>query len=494
MHRNGVRHALDPRRPDVQEHRRKRLATANIQRMPPVPIFLPEPGLGTPRGDVTHRSWSTLLAMTRPDARPDLVRGLLQSCYVIEHARANTQRLWGGDFLKDANATTQRAERLGRLLDDEGFRRPDEVIEEHSRWFRSLCGDHPTDVGLGAAVLHNFSKWSDVFAGPYLGDDADGFIELGHIFTRAEADIPPMTEELAFLDDQPLPEGRRFVVLTDVHVGSRPVELAQAAIADINAIDPEFVVIPGDFTEDGEPEQFALAKEIFDGLNCPYYAVLGNHDAVQRSTRLGTGTKFYEETFGFPAQDFIIYCGELQVALVDSTDPTAAPFPDWDVGRGSVGGIAAGVESGALEPGQAEELAERLDPARRTLVVQHHELHPFSGFPPVKFALREEDAAAELDALADHNLVGIVAGHTHRSAVMPVAPRIGGRATTQLEIPALKDWPHVYSVVGVTDDAVQVVVRQVSNRDIVWDLSKRMLRLQRRFHIGPWADLAYTFR
>ncbi len=427
--------------------------------------------------------------MTRPDARPDLVRSLLQSCYVIERARANTQRLWGGDFLRDAEATTKRAERLGRLLDDEGYRRTDEVIDQHTLWWSSLCGDHPTEVPLGAAVLHNFSKWSDLFAGPYLGDDEDEFTALGRQFTRAETDPVPMTEELAFLDDPPLPDGRRFVVLTDVHMGSRPIELAQAAIADINALEPEFVVIPGDFTEDGEPEQFTLAKQIFDGLDCPYYAVLGNHDAVQRSTRLPTGEKFFEETFGIPAQDFVVECGDLQVALVDSTDPTASPFPDWDISKGTVGGEAAGVDSGALKPGQAEELVARLDRERRTLVVQHHELHPFSGFPPVKFAIREEDAQAELDALKNHELVGVVAGHTHRSAVLP----IGDGSVTQLEIPALKDWPHAYSVVGVTDTAVQVVVRQISNRDIVWGLTKRMLPLQRRFHLGPWADLAYTF-
>ena len=37
-------------------------------------------------------------------------------------------------------------------------------------------------------------------------------------------------------------------------------------MAEINEINPEFVVIPGDFTEDGEPEQFRLAREIFEGL------------------------------------------------------------------------------------------------------------------------------------------------------------------------------------------------------------------------------------
>src|SRR5439155_4839318 len=140
------------------------------------------------------------------------------------------------------------------------------------------------------------------------------------------------------------------------------------------------------------------AKEILDGLACPYYVVMGNHDAVQRSTRDGAGERFYKEAFGIEAQDHVVEIGDLQVALVDSTDPTASPFPDWDVSKGSVGGDAAGTDSGALKPGQAQALAARLDETRPTLLVQHHELHPFPGFPPVKFALREEDAADELDA------------------------------------------------------------------------------------------------
>jgi len=427
--------------------------------------------------------------MTNPEARPDLLRGLLQSCYVIEHAREGVQRRWGGGFDRDAERTAVRASRLGRLLDDKGFRRPDEVIAAHTDWFESLCGSEPAEVPLGAAVLHNFGKWSDVFCEPYL-DDITEFIELATEHTRVETEYKTMSEKEAFLPSADLPSGRRFVILTDVHIGSRGREhLARRAVSEINEIGPEFVVMPGDFTEDGEPEQFALAREIFDGLTCPYYAVLGNHDAVQRSTRAAIGEKLYAETFGLESQDFVLECGDLQVALVDSTDPTASPFPDWDVSRGSVGGESAGVDSGALRPGQATELAERIDKTRPVLVVQHHELHPFPGFPPVKFALREEDAAAELDALRDHNLVGLVAGHTHRSAVL----QVGDGSVTQLEIPALKDWPHAYSVVGVSDDGVQVVVRQVSDRDIVWRFSREIPPLMRRFALGPWANLSYNF-
>src|SRR5947209_2398424 len=126
--------------------------------------------------------------MTDTDVRIDLVRGLLQSCYVIEHARMGVQRKWSGSFDRDAEHTEKRATRLGRLLDERGFRRPDEVIEPHTAWFMGLCGSHSEEVPLGAAVLHQFSKWSDVFCAPYL-DDIQEFIDLGREYTRVEMDV-----------------------------------------------------------------------------------------------------------------------------------------------------------------------------------------------------------------------------------------------------------------------------------------------------------------
>jgi hypothetical protein len=46
----------------------------------------------------------------------------------------------------------------------------------------------------------------------------------------------------------------------------------------------------------------------------------------------------------------------------------------------------------------------------------------------------------------------------------------------------------------VTDTSVQVVVRQVADKDLIWRFAKDMLPLTRKFHIGPWADLSYTYR
>ena len=425
-----------------------------------------------------------------PGAREDLVRSSLQSCYVIEHARANLQHTWGGPFESDAQRTAQRADRLGRLLDERGYRRTDEVIAPHTQWFESLCGSRPDEVPLGSAVLHTFGKWGEVYAGPYLGADFDEFRMLGAEHARVDMEFREMFEDEAILPTPEHPEGPRFVVFTDIHIGSKGREaLARAAVADINAMAPEFVVIPGDITEDGEPEQFRLVREILDGLASPYYVVPGNHDTVQRSTREPFGEKFFAEAFGFEPADRVVELGDLQVALVDSTDPTPGPFPDWDIATARIGGEAAGVDSGALRPGQAETLAQRLDPTRPAVLVQHHELHPFPGFPPVRFALREEDAEAELAALANHRLVGVIAGHTHRSAVLEV----GSGSVKQLEVPALKDWPFAFSVCTLTDAGLRVDVRQVSDRKAVLRMTKGLPPLMTRFAFGPLSDLTYTF-
>jgi hypothetical protein len=174
------------------------------------------------------------------EIREDLLRGLLQSCYVIEHARAGVQGRWGGDFDRDASRTLQRAERLGSLLDEKGFRRTEEVVGPHTDWFESLAGSAPDEVPLGAAALHQFGKWAEVYAGPYLDGDIDDFRDLGREHARVELEVRTMNEGEAFLDPTALPQGRRFVVLTDIHVGSRGREvLLRSAIDDINALEPE---------------------------------------------------------------------------------------------------------------------------------------------------------------------------------------------------------------------------------------------------------------
>ena len=58
---------------------------------------------------------------------------------------------------------------------------------------------------------------------------------------------------------------------------------SEAFVESVNNLpDPiDFVLHTGDITNYGEPAEYARAKEIFQGLNCPIYYANGNHDKIE---------------------------------------------------------------------------------------------------------------------------------------------------------------------------------------------------------------------
>lgn len=430
--------------------------------------------------------------MAPPEARWDLVEGLLQSMLVLESSRARLLAAWAGEFSGDADNAAKRADRLLRLVREMQIDLPaPAIVDGFADSLRTVCGAAPADVHLGAAFLARLGAWPDTYAGPYLADDAEEFAALGRAELRFPAPARTLTEDEAVLaSGEPL-DRPRFAILTDIHVGNARAEpLARRAVADINQAGVDFVVVPGDITDDGEPEQFALAKQILDELDAPVHVVLGNHDTVRRSTRAECGAELFADAFGYPPRDVVLRCGELQVALVDTSDPTACPFPDWDLAGGGFRDDSAGVWSGALREGQPAALADSLDPARPTLLVQHHELQPFTGFLPISFGLRGPDSDALLGALSEHRIVGVVAGHTHRSAATHVGPR---EDVPQLEVPAIKDWPFCWALVSVSEDAVVVSTRQIDDRGLVWHHAEELPPIIVNFMLGPQASLEHRF-
>ena len=83
--------------------------------------------------------------------------------------------------------------------------------------------------------------------------------------------------------------------LSDVHVGGSRYreELLRSGIAEVNAAEPDLVVIAGDLTDDGYPDQYPVAREELAALTCPQIVLVpGNHDARN------VGYLRFEDTFG----------------------------------------------------------------------------------------------------------------------------------------------------------------------------------------------------
>ena len=76
---------------------------------------------------------------------------------------------------------------------------------------------------------------------------------------------------------------QRFVQLADPQLGmggyEHDVETLKLAVASINKLKPDFVVVCGDLVHDtGDAHAFADFKAIMGGLKMPYYCAAGNHD------------------------------------------------------------------------------------------------------------------------------------------------------------------------------------------------------------------------
>ncbi len=80
----------------------------------------------------------------------------------------------------------------------------------------------------------------------------------------------------------PLMMATRIVVLADVHVvpGNECESKLKEAVAEINGIDADIVVMNGDLTNEGSDKELHNVKSILDGIKHKLYVLPGNHETT----------------------------------------------------------------------------------------------------------------------------------------------------------------------------------------------------------------------
>src|SRR5258707_12484863 len=97
-----------------------------------------------------------------------------------------------------------------------------------------------------------------------------------------------------------MPQGRNgrpftIVQLSDLHCGQQFFlpSLLERAIAEVNELHPDVVVVSGDLTAHGFKDEYALARRYVDEIECKSLVIIpGNHDSRN------VGYVHFEELFG----------------------------------------------------------------------------------------------------------------------------------------------------------------------------------------------------
>lgn len=207
--------------------------------------------------------------------------------------------------------------------------------------------------------------------------------------------------------------------------------------------DAERIVIAGDLTHNGRPEQYAQLKNALADCPLPVHLMLGNHDSRSAFIAAFPDTPLTDE--GHVQQ--IIDSGDTRLILLDTLDE--------------------GRDTGLLCEARLAWLDAALAQAggRRTVVFVHHP--PMSvGFDSMD-AIGLENRAEFLALLKRHaSTCQIVAGHLHRT----VSGSAGGIATSILKSPCHHspilmagmdtdtsvDEPGAYGILYIGDEGVLV--------------------------------------
>jgi 3',5'-cyclic-AMP phosphodiesterase len=253
----------------------------------------------------------------------------------------------------------------------------------------------------------------------------------------------------------------RFATVNDVHFGEveagriegselgpvlraegdpYPELMNRAAVAEMAAADLAAIIVKGDLTDDGRPDEFAAFEACYrPPFGSRLFVVRGNHDAHRGQTEY--------------AGDQWIELPGVAVALLDTTVPHAATGHltteqlDW---------LDAGAEASTVP----------------VIAMGHHQQWTEGNRNPDYFGI-DPDASDGLTGVIARRpaIVAYAAGHTHRHRVRSVA---GG--VPSVEVGCVKDFPGTWAEYRVYDGGILQVVHRLSAPEaLAWSESCRVL-------------------
>jgi Icc protein len=208
-----------------------------------------------------------------------------------------------------------------------------------------------------------------------------------------------------------------------------PETMNHSAATEIEAAGVAAVIVKGDISSDGTPDEFAAFEACYrDTFGERLHVVRGNHDAYR-----------FQDAY---AGDEWIELPGVAVALLD----TAVP--------GSTAGRLTTAQLDWLDAGAAASTVP-------VIVMGHHQQW-VSGVRAADYFGIDPDAS---DALTDVMLrrpaiVAYTAGHTHRHRV-----RHAGGVIPSIEVGCVKDFPGAWAEYRVYDGGILQVVHRISTPD-----------------------------
>jgi 3',5'-cyclic AMP phosphodiesterase CpdA len=200
----------------------------------------------------------------------------------------------------------------------------------------------------------------------------------------------------------------RILQFSDVHFGREHRHACEAALDYAHATPHNLVLITGDITQQGLPDEFEAAGRWIGRMPDPRFVIVGNHDVPYWSliARVFSPWKAFEQAIGHPAHDHQFLSPDLMVRGVVTAR-------GWQA--------RANWSKGVIDLDQTRKAAEALRQApvgALRVLACHHPLVEMIG-APMTGEVKRGAAAAQIFAEAGVDL--ITTGHVHVPFALPIS-------------------------------------------------------------------------
>ena len=194
---------------------------------------------------------------------------------------------------------------------------------------------------------------------------------------------------------------------SDIHFGVENSEACAAALAYAHVHKPNLVLITGDITQKGYPDEFAAAGTWIRAMPEPTFVIVGNHDVPywDVAARLFWPWRAFEAATGHPAHDHQFLGPELMVRGVSTARGWQARA-NWSKGVIDL-----------IQTRKAAAALRQAPPGALRILACHHPLIEMIG-TPMTGDVKRGDAAALIFAEAGVDLV--MTGHVHMPFALPI--------------------------------------------------------------------------
>jgi Icc protein len=242
-----------------------------------------------------------------------------------------------------------------------------------------------------------------------------------------------------------------------------PHVMNAGAISEIEALDPDAVLVKGDLTDTGSDEQYDQFVRAYSQLGARMHHVRGNHDAMLSDTIAATGP-------------FTVELDGVTLATIDTVRPRT--------------------EHGRIVNNQLEWLEDLArESTKPVLVFGHH--HPWDPGSTERnddyFGINPDDSEALCAVISRcDSIAGYFAGHTHRNRVRRFE---AARHVPIVEVACVKDYPGAWAEYRIHEGGYTQLVRRISSPDaMAWTEKTRSMfaGLYRDYALGAQIDRSFT--